>query len=73
MIFTINTTREEIKLAQHLNKMLNETEANLDNNVPMSPEFLDDYISAATYLSAKYGRKGDRVNEAEMLLSEIIK
>lgn len=73
MIFNRHTTKEEILLAQHLNKMLNETEANLDNNVPMSPEFLEDYCNAAIYLSAKYGRKGDRVREAEMMLSEIIK
>lgn len=66
------TTNEQL-LKQHLVKMLNEVEANIDNNVPLSPEHLEEYCAAAIFMSKTYGRKGDRVAYAEMMLSELIK
>ena len=73
MNFTLEMTLTEKLTAQHLNKTLNQVEADLDQNVPMSPEFLDDYIGAAIHASKFYGRKGDRVSQAMMMLSEVIK
>lgn len=67
----MNTNEQLLK--QHLVKMLNEVEANIDNNAPLSSEHLEEYCAAAIFMSKTYGRKGDRVAYAEMMLSEIVR
>ena len=70
MNFT-NTTKNEGLLIQHLNKFLCEMEAQIDNKCDLSPEILNDYCEAALFMSRTYGRKGDRVNDAFLMIEVV--
>lgn len=66
----INTNEQLLR--QHLGKMLNEVEANIDNEIALSPEHLEEYVAAAIFMSKTYGRRGDRVLDAERLIEQTL-
>lgn len=57
---------------EHLSRMLNIYEAELDAN-PKEQAFetLEDYVNAALFMKKETGRKGDRISEALELMNNL--
>jgi len=62
-------TITEQTLIHHLSTFLSNIEAQIDNREPVDSQVLEDYIKAASLLKKDFGRKGDRITDADTILS----